>query len=80
MLSRSARLAAVLTIAQTAILLALPSGANAVAAEALAECGDQGGHYCCVDAPECPDVHRFCCWFEGAELGSCGCASPAEQQ
>jgi len=75
MLSRTARFAAALTIIQAALALVLPAPA---AAATPFECGGSGGHWCCVDAPECPDTHTFCCWFDSpnGNMSKCHCVDP----
>lgn len=62
MLSRTARLAAVLTIAQSSILMAAPASPPIRFA-----CGDAGVHECCAEnsgaCPYCSII--LCCTFDG---------------
>lgn len=70
-MSRTARFAAVLILAQAGLAFASPRPA---AAATPFECGDPGDHYCCIDAPECPDTHTYCChWTADGDNDRCGC-------
>ncbi len=70
MLSRTARLAALVTIAAAGLMLTSPS--RAVAASRLG-CGDGGLHTCCVDGGgACPNG-AYCCAFDGGTMLFCGC-------
>lgn len=73
MLSRTARLAALITIASGGLTFTLP--ASAAVAVPLA-CGDQGVHQCCVKSTDCASG-QYCCTFaaDGTSLG-CGCYQP----
>lgn len=65
MLSRVARLAAIITIAMGAFTLASPTQAasEATLSDATLACGDDGYHVCCVDSILCGG--EYCCAFNG---------------
>jgi len=76
MLSRTARLAAILTITSAAFTLFAPR--PAVAASGFS-CGDTGPHFCCAPSSVCASG-IFCCYSDAAtrSLGPdivpvCGC-------
>jgi hypothetical protein len=68
MLTRTARLAAMVVIAAAGLILTSPS--RAAAAENLA-CGESGLHNCCV-VGFCPSG-LYCCAFQDDTLLFCGC-------
>lgn len=74
MLSRTARLAAALTLLQSGLLLASTPSRPA----ARLACGDSGEHQCCVDLGNCPDGAIYCCWFSssgGDDPHACSCVA-----
>lgn len=71
MLSRTARLATVITVASAGITLTTPRSA---AATGRFECGGSGIHTCCVSDNSC-NTGGFCCAFNGTEILACGCGS-----
>lgn len=70
MLSRTSRLAALVTIAAAGLMVTSPSRA---AAAPYMGCGDPGLHTCCVDGGSlCPNS-AYCCAFDDSDLLFCGC-------
>lgn len=72
MLSRTARLAALITFTSAGLLIAEP---NRAAASTPFACGDDGLHICCIDSGGyCGGGQRWCCIFDSRALVSCECA------
>lgn len=72
MLSRTARLAALVCCTAAGVLFAQPRSAVATPLQ----CGDDGQHICCVDGGgACPTGQSWCCAFNDRDLLFCNCTS-----
>jgi len=71
MLSRTARLATLVTIATAGLGLMAPHRAEAASRFA---CGDDGIHLCCISDSSCGSG-QFCCAFKDRDVLDCGCGN-----
>lgn len=72
MLSRTARLAAILTVASAALTLIAPRPA---AAASRFSCGETGDHFCCIPSGDTCSSGIYCCYYSGdnPQIIPCGC-------